>query len=188
MKKDRTAAPLARLEELRAAARAGANAERLGGFTCRGCVAWCCRAPHNSMRATPLEAEAIARELRRRGPEAVEAARRDCARAVERFGLDAPVPEDAPPRPYTCPFLTAQNLCGVHEVKPVGCITFTPVADGGCDQDGAVLEEILADLGEANDEALGGREWTGLPLPIAVLAALEAPDGRDRPGGRRDAV
>jgi Fe-S-cluster containining protein len=183
MARDRTEAALDRLEAIREAARASANTERAGAFSCRGCVAWCCRAPHNSMRATPLEAEAIVRELRRRGPEAVEAARRDCARAVERYGLDAPVPEDAPPRAYTCPFLTAENLCGVHEVKPLGCITFTPVDDGGCDQDGPLLEELLADLGEANDDALRGREWTDLPLPIAVLAALGAPGGRDRAGG-----
>jgi Fe-S-cluster containining protein len=141
------------LEALRESLRGAGNAERAGLFSCAGCVGWCCREGFNAMRATPPEAEAILALLEERGE--AGAALEACAAAVERFRLDATTP-----RTYTCPFLTAGNLCGVHAAKPLGCVTFTPVRDGGCDQDGERLHAAVADL-----------EGEDLPLPLAILAA-----------------
>jgi Fe-S-cluster containining protein len=170
-------AALHALEALRDGARAGANADRAGRFSCRGCVAWCCRSGHNAMRATALEAEAIANLLRSRGTRAVAEARRRCEEAVARHAL-APGGD----APYECPFLTSADLCGVHEAKPLGCITFTPVRDGGCDQDGELLAALLGEveaLPPPRTAGAGSREGGAgdLPLPLAVLRAL---------GGRSD--
>ena len=147
------------LDALRASLRADANRERAGLFSCDGCVAWCCREGFNSMRATPAEAEEIVRLLRSRGD--LDDALERCADAVDRWRLDAD-PESR--RTYTCPFLTAGNRCGVHEAKPLGCVSFTPVRDGGCDQDGERLEAAVRRVpGE------------GLPIPLAVIAAQRPP-------------
>jgi Fe-S-cluster containining protein len=143
------------LDALRASLRADANRERAGLFSCEGCVAWCCREGFNSMRATPAEAAEIVAFLRARG--GLEDALERCGEAVERWRLDGD-PESR--RTYTCPFLTAGNRCGVHEAKPLGCVSFTPVRDGGCDQDGERL-------GAAVRRLRGG----DLPIPLAVLAA-----------------
>ena len=152
------------LAALRDSLRAAGNRERAGLFSCTGCVAWCCRAGFNSMRATPLEAEAVARHLEARGllPEALER----CGEAVERFRLGA---DPSLRRTYTCPFLTAGNLCGVHEAKPLGCIAFTPVRDGGCDLDARRLGAALEEAARRNDAAFGEGAWEDLPLPMAVL-------------------
>lgn len=143
------------LDALRASLRADANRERAGLFSCDGCVAWCCREGFNSMRATPAEAGEIVRLLRSRGD--LDDALERCADAVDRWRLDAD-PESR--RTYTCPFLTAGNRCGVHEAKPLGCVSFTPVRDGGCDQDG---ERLGAAVRRVPGE--------GLPIPLAVIAA-----------------
>jgi len=145
------------LDALRAGLRADANRERTGLFSCEGCVAWCCRAGFNAMRATPAEARGIVRLLRERG--ALGEALERCADAVDRWRLDA---DPAARRTYTCPFLTAGNRCGVHEAKPLGCVSFTPVRDGGCDQDGERLGAAL--------RRVGGED---LPIPLAVLAAAK---------------
>ena len=141
------------LAALRESLRGAGNAERAGLFSCSGCVGWCCRAGFNAMRATPAEAEAILDLLDARGETA--AALEACAEAVERWRLDATTP-----RTYTCPFLTAGNRCGVHDAKPLGCVSFTPVRDGGCDQDG---ERLGAAVRRVPGE--------GLPIPLAVIAA-----------------
>ncbi len=163
--RSRDAAALAALARLRDSLRGAGNPDRAGRFSCDGCVGWCCREGWNSMRATPLEAEAVADLLASRGPGALAAAERRVRDAVERWRLDD---ERDPPRTYTCPFLTAGNRCGVHEAKPLGCVTFTPVRDGGCDQDGDLLSESLDGLPES--VAGPGRD---LPFPVAMLAALE---------------
>lgn len=157
---------LEELAALRDSLRGAGNRERAGLFSCRGCVAWCCRDGFNSMRATPLEGEAVLRLLEARG-EAGDARAR-CGEAVERFRLDADGPAR---RTYTCPFLTAGNLCGVHDAKPLGCTTFTPVRDGGCDQDGARLAAAVGRAAALNDAAYGKGKWVDLPIPLAVLGA-----------------
>jgi Fe-S-cluster containining protein len=124
------------------------------------------------MRAGPLEAEAVVRHLERRGR--LEEAADRCAEAVERWRLDGGPDER---RTYTCPFLTAGNLCGVHESKPLGCTTFTPVRDGGCDQDGERLAEALRRAAAAG-RRLYPEEEPDLPIPLAVLAAIERRGGR----------
>jgi Fe-S-cluster containining protein len=154
------------LEVLRDSLRGAGNRERAGLFSCTGCVAWCCREGFNSMRATPAEAAAILDHIEARGnaAEALDA----CAEAVDRWRLD----EGG--RTYTCPFLTAGNLCGVHAAKPLGCVTFTPVRDGGCDQDGERLAAAVADL-----------EGGDLPIPLAVLAIASSRGRRSSRGSRR---
>ena len=147
------------LARIRESLRGAGNRERAGLFSCAGCVAWCCREGVNSMRASPVEAEALVRHLEARG--ALGEARRRCSEAVRRWRLVAH-PDSR--RTYTCPFLTAGNLCGVHGDKPLGCVTFTPVRDGGCDQDGKRLASALL-------RAPGGEP--DLPIPLAVLAALK---------------
>ena len=148
---------------MRASLRADANRERAGLFSCEGCVAWCCREGFNSMRATPAEAAEIVALLRARGD--LDDALERCEDAVDRWRLDGD-PESR--RTYTCPFLTAGNRCGVHEAKPLGCVSFTPVRDGGCDQDGERL-----------GRAVGRLRGSDLPIPLAVLAA--ARQARPRP-------
>ncbi len=155
---------LADLAALRESLRGSGNRERAGLFSCRGCVAWCCREGFNAMRATPLEAEAILRHLDEAGGR--EEALTRTEGAVERWRLDD---DPAARRTYTCPFLTAGNLCGVHAAKPLGCVTFTPVRDGGCDQDAARLEEAVASAAAVNDAAIGKGRWRDLPLPLAVV-------------------
>ena len=145
------------LAAMRASLRADANRERAGLFSCDGCYAWCCREGFNSMRATPAEAEEIVAFLRAGGD--LEAALERCADAVERWRLDGD-PDSR--RTYTCPFLTAGNRCGVHEAKPLGCVSFTPVRDGGCDQDGVQLAREVRRL-----------VGPDLPIPVAVLAAAK---------------
>jgi len=157
------------LDALRESLRGAGNRERAGLFGCSGCVGWCCREGSNAMRATPGEAAAVLELLEERGEAA--AALEACAEAVERWRLDA---DPASRRTYTCPFLTAGNLCGVHAAKPLGCVTFTPVRDGGCDQDGERLAAAVADLpGE------------DLPLPLAVLAIASSRARRSSRGSRR---
>lgn len=155
------------LDGRRESLRGAGNAERAGLFSCAGCVGWCCREGFNAMRATPPEAEAILRLLEERGE--AEAALEACAAAVERYRLDATTP-----RTYTCPFLTAGNLCSVHAAKPLGCVTFTPVRDGGCDQDGERLAAAVADL-----------EGEDLPLPLAILSIASSRGRRSTRGSRR---
>lgn len=156
---------LLELAALRDSLRDSGNRERAGRFSCDGCVSWCCREGFNSMRATPLEAEAILRLLEERGgiEEGLDRARE----AVERWRLG----DDAPGRTYTCPFLTAGSRCGVHGAKPLGCVTFTPVRDGGCDQDGDRLAAALERAAVLNDRALRGEGWEPRPLPAAILEA-----------------
>jgi Fe-S-cluster containining protein len=156
---------LEELAGLRDSLRGAGNRERAGLFSCSGCVAWCCREGFNSMRATPVEALAMVRLLEARG--ATDEARERCEEAVERYRLDG---DPGARRTYTCPFLTAGNLCGVHEAKPLGCVTFTPVRDGGCDQDGERLGEALEGLGEGD-----------LPIPLAVLRAMDRRAAKKRP-------
>jgi len=163
---DRIDGALADLAALRDSLRGAGNRERAGLFSCRGCVAWCCRGASNAMRATPLEALAVVRDLEAAGRR--EEGLRRAAAAVERWRLDG---DPAAPRTYDCPFLTAGNLCGVHGAKPLGCVTFTPVRDGGCDQDGERLRDAVGRAAALNDDAFGRGEWTDLPLPAAVLAA-----------------
>jgi Fe-S-cluster containining protein len=167
---DRLERALGDLAALRESLRGKGNRERAGLFSCRGCVAWCCREGFNSMRATPLEAEAVVRLLESRGGAAE--ARERCGEAVERRGLDG---DPGARRTYTCPFLTAGNLCGVHEAKPLGCVLFTPVRDGGCDQDAARLEEALGRAAALSEEGLGKRGRGDLPIPLAVIERM---DGR----------
>ena len=157
---------LAALASLRESLRGAGNRERAGLFSCRGCVAWCCREGSNAMRATPLEAEAILRSLEEAGD--LEGGLSRAAAAVERWRLDA---DPAIRRTYTCPFLTAGNLCGVHGAKPLGCVTFTPVRDGGCDQDAERLPDSVDRAAALNDGACGPGRWADLPLPLAVLEA-----------------
>ena len=156
---------LSDLAGLRESLRGAGNRERAGRFDCTGCVAWCCRHGHNSMRATPLEAEAIARHLEAEGRLA-EGLRRAAA-AAARWRLDG---GEEPARTYDCPFLDPSNRCGVHPVKPLGCLTFTPVRDGGCDQDGERLLAALERAAGLNDAAHGEDGWTDLPFPLALLA------------------
>ena len=157
---------LAELASLRDSLRGAGNRERAGLFSCRGCVAWCCREGFNAMRATSLEAEAILRALEGAGE--LEAGLARAAEAVERWRLDA---DPGTRRTYTCPFLTAGNLCGVHGAKPLGCVTFTPVRDGGCDQDAARLADSVEHAAALNDRAYGSGRWEDLPLPLAVVEA-----------------
>jgi Fe-S-cluster containining protein len=160
-------AALAALAALRDSLRGAGNRERAGLFSCSGCVAWCCREGSNAMRAGPLEADAVVRLLEGRGD--LPAALDRCAEAVERWRLDG---EPGSRRTYTCPFLTAGNLCDVHDAKPLGCVTFTPVRDGGCDQDARRLGEALERASGAGRGLLGA-STPDLPLPLAVLAAAE---------------
>ena len=158
---------------LRGLLRGAGNRERAGLFSCTGCVGWCCREGSNAMRATPLEAEAILRHLEERGE--VRAGLERAEEAVLRYRLDG---DPATPRTYTCPFLTPGNLCGVHDVKPLGCVTFTPVRDGGCDQDGKRLAESVERAADLNDAAFGAGDWEDLPLPLAVVARGRTPRRR----------
>ncbi len=178
---------LEELSTLRESLRGAGNRERAGLFSCRGCVAWCCREGFNSMRATPLEAEAVLRLLEARG-EAGEARER-CEEAVERWRLDG---DPDAHRTYSCPFLTAGNLCGVHEAKPLGCTTFTPVRDGGCDQDGPRLADAVARAAALNDAAYGKGKREDLPIPLALLecrgaaSTASSPAPHSSPGSTRD--
>ena len=165
--KKRLEEALAELASLRESLRAAGNRERAGLFSCGGCVAWCFREGFNSMRATPLEAEAAVRLLEEAGT-AGKAGER-CAETVARWRLDG---APAAPRTYTCTFLTAGNLCGVHGAKPIGCVTFTPVRDGGCDQDAARLEEAMERVAALNDAAFGRGKWRDRPIPVAVAERL----------------
>lgn len=161
---------LLRLDELRSELRGAGNPDREGRFSCDGCVAWCCRDGANSMRATPLEAEAVARLVASRGPDAVAEALRRVETVIVAAGLVGGG-EAGSASTYTCPFLDPANRCGVHAAKPLGCITFTPVRDGGCDQDAELLGEALEACAELNDEAFGD-DWRDRPFPVAVRSAL----------------
>jgi Fe-S-cluster containining protein len=173
---------LLRLAELRDSLRSAGNADRAGRFSCDGCVAWCCRSGNNSMRATPLEALAVARLLQDRGEEAVRQATVRLRASIDAGELEVePADEARAPDAgtYTCPFLTPANTCGVHGAKPLGCVTFTPVVDGGCDQDLPLLETALEECASLNDEVAGGA-WRDLPFPVAVLHSLAPRGGTPR--------
>ena len=76
------------------------------------------------------------------------------------------------PPPNYCRPISASNRCGVHAAKPLGCVTFTPVRDGGCDQDTRRLDAALAEAATLNDQAYGAGEWEDLPFPVAMARRL----------------
>ena len=55
--------------------------------------------------------------------------------------------------------------------QPAGCLTFRPVADGGCDHDLAGFDRALPRI-EAAERMAFGRVEEPRPIPMAILRAL----------------
>jgi len=155
--------------------------ERRRAFSCAGCDAHCCKVGRNGMLVTRLEAVEIVERL---AAEPDLRARlghfaRRVADTVERFGLRGAA-EAAPPAvgrapTYTCPFLDDRNRCAIHgRGQPLGCMTFMPLAGGGCDQHVAPFEVGIDAIAALNDEVYGAAGWRPLLIPVAVQRVLRA--------------
>jgi hypothetical protein len=135
---------------------------------CATCDAHCCRVGFNSMLVSRIEAVAIARrllepDLSGRIDEIRERARRE----VEVRGL-----LEDPDANYDCPLLGEDGRCLVHgTAQPAGCLTFVPVADGGCDHDLGKFAKALPRIEEAERRAYGDVSEPR-PIPVAILEAL----------------
>lgn len=150
--------------------------------TCAGCGA-CCDFPFNAMKATSLEALALA--VRLRSDPALAAEREEIEAAVRetvrRHGLRAREDDD---RPYRCPLLAGDRSCRVHGyAEPVGCLAFSPLHRERCDMDWPAFHRAASALRALNERAFGGR-FAVLPLPVALARALDRLDRLDR--GDRD--
>lgn len=139
---------------------------------CATCDAHCCKVGFNSMLVSRIEAHGIADRLREpdladRIPGILRKARRE----VERRGLD----EDDSAK-FDCPLLDEAGRCLVHgPAQPVGCLTFQPVSDGGCDHDLDAFDRALPRI-EAAERKAFGRVADPEPIPVALVQVL----GRDR--------
>ena len=136
--------------------------------SCAGCDARCCKVGLNSMRVHRIEAEALKRrieqeDLRAMIPTIVAKAKSE----VRERGLEAN--SDAT---YTCPLLSDEGHCLVHgPAQPAGCLTFSPVDDGGCDHDLGFFGKHVKGISKAEKKAYG-RESEPLPIPVALLRIL----------------
>ncbi len=144
--------------------------------SCLDCDAHCCQVGFNSMRVHRIEAEALRRrlqgdDLRSLIPAIIEKAKSEVR---ERGLLEN---EDAN---FNCPLLSDEGRCLVHgPAQPAGCLTFSPVADGGCDHDLAFFAKHVKGIRAAERKAYG-RESEPLPIPVALLRVLRT--GRPDPG------
>jgi hypothetical protein len=76
---------------------------------------------------------------------------------------------DEEPATYDCPFLGEDNRCMVHGPgQPLGCITFIPVTEDGCDQEVEVFEDAFEELQAILRDWSGEEDREGTSLPIAV--------------------
>jgi hypothetical protein len=164
---------LVRLSEVKLALGAASDRASREIRDCATCDARCCKVGFNSMLVTRIEARAIADRLAEpdlapRISEIVRRAREETARR----GLDRD-----PAAKYDCPLLDEGGRCLVHgPAQPVGCLTFRPVADGGCDHDLPLFRKHIGKVRKA-DRAAFGKGSDPLPIPVAILKAL------DRAGG-----
>ncbi len=148
--------------------------------SCVGCDAHCCKVGFNSMRVHRIEAEALRRrlledDLRPLIPGILEKAKSE----IREQGLSED--ENAS---YNCPLLSDEGRCLVHgPAQPAGCLTFSPVDDGGCDHDFAFFAKHVKKIRAAERKAYG-RESEPLPIPVALLRMFrtERPDP-ERPAG-----
>ncbi len=146
--------------------------------SCAGCDARCCRAGLNSMKVTRLEAEALARRLEQADlvpllPEILARSRAEVAK--RRLAED-------PDATYDCPLLTADGRCLVHgPAQPAGCLSFRPVADGGCDHDRDLFARQEPAMARA-DRIAFGRVHPVESIPEALLRRF-CPTSKGR--GRR---
>jgi len=120
------------------------------------------------MRIYRIEAAALARRLREpdlapRIPEILEKARAE----IECRGLS-----DDPEATYDCPLLSEEGGCLVHgAAQPAGCLTFSPVEDGGCDHDLKLFYKKSPKI-EAADRRAFGRVAEPIAIPLALLEVL----------------
>ena len=86
---------------------------------------------------------------------------------IDRRGL-----VEDPDADYDCPFNDPDGKCLIHgPAQPAGCLTFQPVADGGCEHDFDAFGEVLPAIEAAEREAYGSVEDMR-PIPVALLRAL----------------
>ena len=141
--------------------------------SCAGCDAHCCKVGFNSMRVHRIEAEALLRrlqedDLRPLIPGILEKAKSE----VRERGLLED--EDAN---YNCPLLSDEGRCLVHgPAQPAGCLSFSPVGDGGCDHDFAFFRKKVKGIRAAEKKAYG-RESEPLSIPVALLRITSRPSG-----------
>ncbi len=163
------------------------------GHTCAGCSGVCCTFVANSMQTTPLETADLLCHLHREG-RLTRSLKDVLGEVVRRYRLDVDVPGDGRRqflrRTYTCPFFSGERLgCTISRwAKPYGCLAFNAtmrdVREGeGCVSDQGLLgsRESLAETRSA--KAVGdmlAASWAKLPMPLALLRAIEALDqGRE---------
>jgi hypothetical protein len=135
---------------------------------CATCDAHCCRVGFNSMLVSRIEAAAMARRLREPDlVDRVEEIRDRARREIDRRGLVVD-----PFAKFDCPLLSEAGRCLVHgPAQPAGCLTFMPVADGGCDHDLEGFDRAQPRIEAAERKAFGSVE-DPRPIPVALLRAL----------------
>jgi Fe-S-cluster containining protein len=138
--------------------------------SCSTCDAHCCKVGFNSMKVHRIEAEALRRRLLEPDlaplrPEILAKARRE----IEERGLT-----DDPDASYTCPLLSDDGQCLVHgPAQPAGCLSFSPVSDGGCDHDFEFFERQEEEIYAAGKLAYG-KEQRPVSIPVALTRVLKS--------------
>lgn len=172
---------LASLAEVKARLVAKSNAAEETVRSCEGCDAHCCKVGFNSMLLHRIEAEALRRRLHEADLAPLIPLIRE--KAMEQMAEhDLLIDKRAS---YTCPLLSDDGRCLVHgPAQPMGCLTFRPVSDGGCDHDHEFFEENLPAVLAADRDGYG-RESEPLSIPVALERVLRpGKPGRARRGGR----
>ena len=140
-----------------------------------------------TMGVTPLEAIALASELRvrlspREQRSVLETARSNVARLMAQ-------PADRPPRNLPCPMRAASRICNAYSVRPLACrarhamAVATAIGARGVAADHAptVLEGAIAGFTRALQAS--GRDANRYELNGALVAAFETPDAAMRWAG-----
>ncbi|MEN8148978.1 MAG: hypothetical protein ABFS86_04095 [Planctomycetota bacterium] len=168
----KTRSALVRLEPVKLSLVSGSDRAGEAHRDCATCDAHCCRVGFNSMLVSRIEAVAMARRL----GEPDLAPRREEIRERARAEIEERGLADDPFVDYDCPLLEPDGKCLIHgPAQPAGCLTFQPVADGGCDHDLEAFDAVLPRIEAAEIEAFGDVDEVR-PIPVALLRALAAED------------